>query len=1177
MADGFFPSASKTGPETALGSGAGTYFGYKVTGLPDGNFLATWIDAADNGLQMQIIHANGHKVGNVTTLEATAGRAVTDFYDVAVSDTGEIWVAASTAPVETTNYAVAVTSVTLDDLAGGAAERLDPDWFRADARPDGPQVGPSITILDNGNAAVTWVENLGSAGIVKANILSAPETTLTGALTVNALTLTSGLFKTSVTTLENGNFVVAFDGASTIGGSQSVEFQMFQPNGVKIGTPIVVPSSSDIAPFDGEIAALKGGGFVVVWQSGSATSDLIDIRFEIFDANGVSQTSEIVANATKPSVQHQPALVTLEDGGFVVAWSDTSGLRDDPTPGVFAREFDGRGIPINEEFLLNTRTIGEQSAPQIAVANGKLAAIWNTFSDSAQDVIDEPFFQVVDLDRDRWDISAPEGVTPLTFSQSVTLDNGDEVTFSTTGGAQPRTFLQHHDASGDLLTSIDLGNLDAKEMALDARGHVQVITSSQFSLLYTVKTYDPEDLLFESPPFNRLNIPNLADTLPNPSVSAFRILATMSFEDRTFGIGQVASPLFRNDLYLQELDGAGLPIGTALALPMAGIQFRGAYFDDSGALIALGVPTAENPDGLYALTPLGGNRAPQAEEDVTAARGGETDLSGAVSDADGDALSFTLLAPREGVFLSADGQLVIDEDVSGGPLEIAVFDPSGAQVTLTVDLAAASIIRNGDNGNDSLAGDTGNDQLFGEGGNDTLEGDDGADSLRGGTGNDLLRGGSGDDTLRGDANADTLSGNAGNDSLNAGDGADDLFGGAGQDTLVGGNGNDGAKGGAGDDLIFGNSGEDTLEGDDGQDTMSGGNDDDLLLGRSGNDLMRGANGNDRLYGGAQRDVIAGNNGRDALYGGSDDDRLFGGAQADTLDGGTGNDDLQGGADRDTLLGGDGNDTLAGGSGNDSLRGGDGDDLALGGRGTDTIRGEDGNDDLRGEDDADSLNGGAGEDALDGGSGNDTLVGGDGADSGLGGVGNDLIFGNAGADTLNGNDGDDEVSGGNGNDVLLGRNDDDTVRGGNNDDSVFGHSGDDVLAGNNGDDTISGGSGRDRIFGGAGNDRLDSGWDADVIVGGSGADTFVFDAVRDSDHTTGERSVIVDFVSGEDQIDLSGLQNGLTFVAAYTGTAGEVRYNDGIGRLYVDLDGDRASDFSLDLEDAPVLVVTDLVL
>ncbi|MFN3937759.1 MAG: hypothetical protein ACK4KW_09290 [Gemmobacter sp.] len=62
----------------------------------------------------------------------------------------------------------------------------------------------------------------------------------------------------------------------------------------------------------------------------------------------------------------------------------------------------------------------------------------------------------------------------------------------------------------------------------------------------------------------------------------------------------------------------------------------------------------------------------------------------------------------------------------------------------------------------------------------------------------------------------------------------------------------------------------------------------------------------------------------------------------------------------------------------------------------------------------------------------------------------------------------------------------------------------------------------------------------------------------------------------DRIDLSGLFAGLTFASSCTGFAGQLRRDAGIGRLYTDLTGNRASDFSVDLTGGRVIAEADLI-
>lgn len=123
------------------------------------------------------------------------------------------------------------------------------------------------------------------------------------------------------------------------------------------------------------------------------------------------------------------------------------------------------------------------------------------------------------------------------------------------------------------------------------------------------------------------------------------------------------------------------------------------------------------------------------------------------------------------------------------------------------------------------------------------------------------------------------------------------------------------------------------------------------------------------------------------------------------------------------------------------------------------------------------------------------------------------------------------------------------------DFIDGEQGNDVLFGGGGADSLFGGSGSDKLGGGNGDDHLYAGTGKDRLTGNGGADHFVFSS-------TGEmglgqtRDIITDFRSGTDKIDLSAFGEGLTFIGnvAFSGAAGEVRFDAVKGQLQVDLDG-----------------------
>ncbi|WP_164484902.1 M10 family metallopeptidase C-terminal domain-containing protein [Pseudomonas orientalis] len=88
----------------------------------------------------------------------------------------------------------------------------------------------------------------------------------------------------------------------------------------------------------------------------------------------------------------------------------------------------------------------------------------------------------------------------------------------------------------------------------------------------------------------------------------------------------------------------------------------------------------------------------------------------------------------------------------------------------------------------------------------------------------------------------------------------------------------------------------------------------------------------------------------------------------------------------------------------------------------------------------------------------------------------------------------------------------------------------------------GGSGNDVLIGNAADNRLKGGVGADRMRGGAGSDSFVYDSAGDS--TLYAPDQVMDFVSGQDKIDISALLRkhdirSLTFVSQFTGRAGEV--------------------------------------
>jgi Ca2+-binding RTX toxin-like protein len=314
--------------------------------------------------------------------------------------------------------------------------------------------------------------------------------------------------------------------------------------------------------------------------------------------------------------------------------------------------------------------------------------------------------------------------------------------------------------------------------------------------------------------------------------------------------------------------------------------------------------------------------------------------------------------------------------------------------------------------------------------------------------------------------------------------------------------------------------------------------------------------------------------------------------------------------------------------------------ATGGSGSDTLRSIE---NLTGSPYADRLTGNAAANRIDGGAGADTMTGGDGADTyvvdhagdrvvesnaaAAGGIdlvqsslaattlatnvengriaatgsasmtGNGLgnvIYAGAGANAMNGGSGSDTLSyayagagvavslasrtaqatGGSGSDTIAGF------------ERLAGSAFADRLTGNGLANRLAGAAGNDTLTGGGGNDTLRGGLGRDSLVGGSGSDRFEWDSTAETGLDAATRDIVADFVSGQDRLDLSGIDANAVLTgdqafgaliasgAGFT-AAGQLRFVSGV--LWGNTDADPAAELALTLAGVATLALGDIVL
>ena len=120
------------------------------------------------------------------------------------------------------------------------------------------------------------------------------------------------------------------------------------------------------------------GNYVAVWQgpneNGLGTSDIFLQRY---NAEGSPLGPEVRVNPDWHGDQTDPDVAVADDGTFVVTWSTSD---DGSGWGVQAQRFAADGSPVGSVFGVNSETAGDQSASEVAIDgdSGEFVVVWTS-------------------------------------------------------------------------------------------------------------------------------------------------------------------------------------------------------------------------------------------------------------------------------------------------------------------------------------------------------------------------------------------------------------------------------------------------------------------------------------------------------------------------------------------------------------------------------------------------------------------------------------------------------------------------------------------------------------------------------------------------------------------------------------------------------------------------------
>src|SRR5262249_3585380 len=187
--------------------------------------------------------------------------------------------------------------------------------------------------LADGGFVVVWQDNSQtgadtSGWAVRGQGFNADGGKLGGEVLVNTTTASDQFFPT-VATLNDGHVVGALeDHRSGIFIDSDVRAQLFDADGSKIGGEFVVKIDTGGWYVSPEVTGLADGRYVVVWSGADAAGT--GIHAQVFNPDGTTSGDEFMVSATTVGAKGWSSVEALNDGRFVVSWTDSSVVGADP-------------------------------------------------------------------------------------------------------------------------------------------------------------------------------------------------------------------------------------------------------------------------------------------------------------------------------------------------------------------------------------------------------------------------------------------------------------------------------------------------------------------------------------------------------------------------------------------------------------------------------------------------------------------------------------------------------------------------------------------------------------------------------------------------------------------------------------------------------------------------------
>lgn len=355
-----------------------------VVSLPNGGLFQVWVssDGSGSGIKGQMLDAKGQPVGSEFTVNSTvAGNQLTPV----VLENGNISVVWSSPASGSANYIKGQQFTYTFDKEGNV-NGLTPvagEYNITSGVGATWQSSPSITALDDGGYIVVW--QAVKEGSLHQHIYGRqydangmPVTAEMEFGNSNVLNLLEWSPLPKVTTLNNGLVVVTY---ATKGDDYDIAVQLYDPNTHVLGANFIANQTLSDGQASSSVSALDNGNFVVTWDSNNHNGpdqSGFGVWGRIYDAEGNAVTDEFLINTVTAGNQHLAQVVSRADGSFVAVFvSSTDTAPGEGTNGIYAQYFDANGNKIGQQMQINQLTYGDQvEVTATFMEGGQLYVSW---------------------------------------------------------------------------------------------------------------------------------------------------------------------------------------------------------------------------------------------------------------------------------------------------------------------------------------------------------------------------------------------------------------------------------------------------------------------------------------------------------------------------------------------------------------------------------------------------------------------------------------------------------------------------------------------------------------------------------------------------------------------------------------------------------------------------------